>query len=194
MTEISQTTYEAVKDEYLTQIKLPKTKPATQYILCPIGLVGAGKTTVVKPLAEKLNLVRISGDEIRKLLKEKGYGYEKVYDIAFELIQKFLQEGWGVAIDSDCASKIKLIKEKTKGIKLIWIHINPPESFILNKLSNLKPNWLGTAEEMVANYYDRKSVHENIQLDYTYIFDTSLPDISEQITNSVGVIQSKVEI
>ncbi|MDE1944098.1 MAG: hypothetical protein KGH97_01205 [Patescibacteria group bacterium] len=46
-----------------------------QVFLAPVGRVGAGKTTVVKPLAERLGLVRISSDEIRKLLKERGLGY-----------------------------------------------------------------------------------------------------------------------
>jgi predicted kinase len=196
MNEISETVYIQIKKTYLQQIVVPENKPSTQYLLCPIGLVGAGKTTVVKPLSQKLNLVRISGDEIRKLFKEKGYGYDKVYDLTFELKNHFLTKGFSVCIDSDCAGKIEQLKKaaKKQELPIVWIHINPPESFIINKLSNLKPNWLGTAEEMIANYYERKPVHKDIDLDFTVVFDTSRPDIQEQIESSVSIIKQKVGI
>lgn len=194
MTEISETVYLQIKETYLQQIVIPENKLAGQYLLCPIGLVGAGKTTVVKPLSEKLNLVRISGDEIRKLFKEQGCGYDKVYDLAFELINHFLTKGFSVCIDSDCVGKIEQLNKaaEKKNLPIVWIHINPPESFIINKLSNLKPNWLGTADEMVANYYERKPIHKDLKLDFTVVFDTSRSDIQEQIESSVSIIKQSV--
>jgi len=196
MNEITDIAYQTIKATYVQQIIVPTHKPSKQYLLCPIGLVGAGKTTVVKPLAEKLSLVRISGDEIRKLFKESGYGYEKVYDLAFELIRHFISEEYSVCIDSDCAGKIEQVKKEaaTKNLTLVWIHVNPPESFIINKLSNLTPNWLGTAKEMVDNYYELKSLHKDIDLEYAVVFDTSLPDIQEQIVSAVSTIEKKVGI
>jgi len=151
---------------------------------------------VVKPLSKKLSLVRISGDEIRKLFKESGYGYDKVYNLAFELIRHFISKGYSVCIDSDCVGKIEQIKKEAaeNDLVLVWVHINPPESFIINKLSNLTPNWLGTAEEMIANYYERKPMHEDINLDFTVIYDTSTSDIQEQINSSVSIIETKVGI
>ncbi len=196
MSEITDAVCRDIKNKYLQQIVLPTEKPSKQYLLCPIGLVGAGKTTVVKPLSEMLSLVRISGDEIRKLFKEQGYGYDRVHDLAFELIDHFLTRGHSVCIDSDCAGNIERIK-KVAGkldIQIVWIHINPPEEFILNKLSNLKPNWLGTAEEMIANYHERKSVRKDIDLDFTVVFDTSRSDIQEQIESSVSIIKHRVGI
>lgn len=196
MDDMSETVYQQIKELYLQQITVPDTKPAIQYVLCPIGLVGAGKTTVVKPLSEKLDLVRISGDEIRKLFKERGCSYTKVHDLATLLTNHFLTNGYSICIDSDCAGKIEEIKKVAKKhhVPIIWIHINPPESFIIDKLSNLKSNWLGTAEEMVANYYQRKPVHKNINLDFAVVFDTSRPDIAEQIESSVLVIKHAVGI
>lgn len=196
MSEITKEVYQKIKNEYLQQVEVPQTKPPKQYLLCPIGLVGAGKTTVVKPLSKKLSLVRISGDEIRKLFKESGYGYEKVYDLVFELIKEFISQGYGICIDSDCASKIEQIQKVAigNGLQIVWIHINPPEEFIVNKLSNLTPNWLGTADEMVENYYERKPLHKDIDLDFTVVFDTSASDIQEQIDSSVSIIEAKVGI
>ncbi|HMO78218.1 MAG TPA: AAA family ATPase [Candidatus Paceibacterota bacterium] len=196
MNEITETIYQDVKNEYLQQVVVPEQKPTKQFLLCPIGLVGAGKTTVVRPLAEKLSLVRISGNEIRKLFKESGFGYEKVYDLTFELIQEFISRGYSICIDSDCAGKIKQIEEiaNKNNLQIVWIHINPPEEFIIQKLSNLTPNWLGTAQEMVENYRERKSLHKDFDLDFTVIFDTSQPDIQNQIENSVSMVEQKVGI
>ena len=50
-------------------------KANQELILCPVGLVGAGKTTVLKPISKILNLVRVSSDEIRGILKQEGYNF-----------------------------------------------------------------------------------------------------------------------
>jgi len=45
-----------IKKEYEDTLVFPVIKPDPQFVLCPIGLVGAGKTTVMMPLAERLSL------------------------------------------------------------------------------------------------------------------------------------------
>ena len=196
MNNIPDSVYDDVKDTFLKSLFIPDEKPQHQYILCPVGLVGAGKTTVVKPLSETLDLVRISGDEIRKCFKDKGYGYDRFKELAFEITQSFLGQGYSIAIDSDCVTedtiqKINDSKEKY-GIKDVWIHINPPEEFIINKLSNLKPNWLGTAEQMVKNYYQRKPLHEDLShFSFIYTFDTSRDDLDKQLKEAGGIIRKE---
>jgi len=197
MEKIPNEVYERVRSAYLKQIRVPGTKPQRQYILCPVGLVGAGKTTVIKPLAEKLNLVRISGDEIRKVFKEEGFGYDRVRELMFVLVESFLEKGFSVAIDSDCASEesrehIKEAEERS-GAKALWIHINPPEAFILRKLKHLTPNWLGTAEAMIENYYRRKPLHELLDLPFLYTFDTSRGDLDRQIEEAVSTITESLK-
>lgn len=51
--------------EYEESLVIPTTKSCPQWMLMPVGLVGAGKTTVVKPLARRLGLIRMSTDEVR---------------------------------------------------------------------------------------------------------------------------------
>ena len=178
---------------YEKQLIVPGHKPTHQFILCPVGLVGSGKTTVVKPLSEKLSLIRISGDEIRKLLKENGCGYDEVQEIATIVTRKYLDQGYSVCSDNDCVTEKtrKIMNElQTKyGLQLVWIHINPPEEFILNKLRNLKPNWLGTAEQMVENYYQRKPLHQNLHFPFTYTFDPSRENLSQQIDEAAEIIR-----
>ena len=178
--------------EYEKQIIVPKDKPLHQFILCPVGLVGSGKTTVVKPLSEKLNLVRISGDEVRKILKEKGYGYENLNQILRPLLEKYLAEGHSLCIDRDCVSpsakKFLLQVEASGKAKLVWVHINPPGEFILNKLTSHEGGWLGN-EALVENYHERKALHQNLDLPFTYTFDTSKQDLETQIDEAAQIIK-----
>lgn len=186
----------AVLNDYESTLSVPKLRPEKLFVLCPVGLVGAGKTTVVKPLSERLGLVRISGDEIRKMLKERGLGYENVSRIVFSLAEKYIKNGYSIAIDSDCASEHtqKMISKAASEYKAmpVWIHINPPESFIVDKLKNFKHTWLfKNADEAIKNYLDRKPLHENLAMPFAYAFDTSKLDLEKQMKEAVEIIKQK---
>ena len=163
-------------------------------MLCPVGLIGSGKTTVLKPLAKKLGLVRISTDEIRKMLKERGFSYDGDENIAFAVGKHFIGKGYGIAIDADCVrlSKKKKIERFAKKLSMpiIWIHINPPEKFILNKLKNYPHTWLfKDARQAIANYKARKPLHKNLNFDFAYMFDTSRPNLKQQIKEAADIIK-----
>ena len=71
--------------------------------------------------------------------------------------------------------------------------INPPEEFILNKLRNHKPTWLfKNADEAIKNYEARKPLHQNLDFDFAYTFDTSKPDLDEQIEEATKIINSRI--
>jgi shikimate kinase len=132
---------------YESTLEIPENKPKNQFILCPIGIVGAGKTTVIKPLSKKLSLLRISSDEIREILKKNGFDYSRTKEIAYAIIKKYIKQGFSIAIDGDCVSednqnRIKELEKEYSSIKVFWIHINPPEEFIINKLKKIKHSWL----------------------------------------------------
>lgn len=182
--------------KYEPQISIPAHKPIEQFILCPVGLLGSGKTTVVTPLAQVLSLVRISGDEIRKLQKDNGYGYERTKQISEILAKKYLEEGYSICVDSDCASpKTREILNRAVqqfNVRLVWIHINPPEEFIINKLRNFKHTWLfRDGEEAVENYLARKELHKNLDMPFVYTFDTSRDDLDEQIIECARIIEEQ---
>jgi predicted kinase len=182
-----------VTDEYWRSLDIPVEQPKKKLILCPIGLVGSGKSTVIKPLSIQLHLVRVSGDEVRKLLKERGFNWTRTIEIVFSIIERLLERGYSVAIDSDCAGKnvtSTLEDEAGKyGYKVLYIHINPPEAFIINKLKNFKHSWLfKDSDDALRSYVRRKPLHDNLQLPYVYTFDPSRSDIGEQITAAVKSI------
>lgn len=185
-------------DEYERSLEIPSNLPKKQCILCPVGIVGAGKTTVLRPLAKKLGLVRISGDEIRKVLMEHKLGYDALVPIGMELGKKYLSLGYSLALDADAASaRSKAVienAEKEFGAQPIWIHINPPEEFILNKLRTYKHTWLfKDGEQAVQNYMLRKPLHADTSLyPFIYIFDTSKDNLPHQIDEAYALIAKLV--
>lgn len=186
--------FENISQFYEKQLELPSLKPTHRILLCPVGLIGAGKTTVVKPLSKALSLLRISTDEIRKILKEKGFNYVRTREIAKNLIGKYLKQGYSVAIDADCVGSLREaidVISPDQRIKVIWIHINPPESFIINKLRNYKHTWLfKDADNAIRNYQQRKPLHEHLDMPFIYTFDTSRDDLEAQIKEAVKLIQA----
>lgn len=195
--DISAEALEEVKSEYKKSLVIPDTKLKPQFLLCPVGIVGAGKSTVVLPLADTLSMVRISGDEIRKVLQEKGFNWKKIRTIASELIEEYVVLGYRVAIDSDCAGpetrkKIQEIVD-TYAIPAVWIHIHPPEEFIINKLRKYNHTWLyEDADQAIENYYARKSLHEHLDIPFSYTFDTSKNNLTTQISECVEIIEKTI--
>ena len=90
--------------EYEKTLVFPPQPKRRLFVLCPVGLVGSGKSTLVKILAEKLSLVCVSGDDFRKILHDHGLGYASVQELLPEITRKYILQGYSVAIDSDCAS------------------------------------------------------------------------------------------
>lgn len=184
---------EKISNQYEKTIKIPKTKPSKRLMICPVGLVGAGKTTVLKPICNKLGLVRISTDEIRHLLKNGGYNYLRATEIAKIFTAKYLNFGYGIAIDGDCIQPkyqkhFKKLAREHK-IWLIWIHIKPSEKFIINKLKKYKHTWLfKDSAEAIYNYRRRKLLHKAYlpSINFYFKIDTSRDDLKNQIKEFIN--------
>jgi predicted kinase len=191
-----------IEAEFRANIKIPETKPSRQFFLCPVGLVGSGKTTVLKPIVEKFNLVRISSDEVRKSLLENGYDYGPVKEIVFKVINELARLGYSLALDMDCGNP--LTKEHTEKLlselnaKIFYVHINPPQEYVFEKFRNfpLELSWLapGRPDDMINNYLVQKEKRkeENTHFDFIYTFDTSRADIADQIGECCKKIQEEI--
>ena len=190
--------FEEIRSLYLSRLEIPEKKPPVQFLLCPVGLIGAGKTTVLVPLAKKLGTVRVSTDEIRKMLKEQGFNYDRSRDIAHSIATELLTGGHSIALDMNCGSRDgfpeiqKLIRRFA--VKAFWLHINPPESFIVDKLRNFEHTWLfRNGDEAVAAYFRSKEKHGDMAKKigtFTYAFDPSRDDLHEQIEECARLIEA----
>jgi predicted kinase len=102
-------------------------------------------------------------------------------------------------MDADCVrqEKTKKIEELAAKLKIpiIWIHINPPEEFILNKLKNFQHTWLfKDAEDAIRNYEVRKQLHKNLHSDFAYTFDPSRSDLTDQIEEAISIIKRGMSV
>lgn len=185
---------EEVMKECEETLIIPLTKNKPQWMLMPVGLVGAGKTTVIKPLAERLGLIRLSTDEVRQKLKLKGYSYEGCREIIRELSNKYLNLGYSLAFDANTGSKIgmeynKKTLEAFPNVHQVFIYVNPPEEFIINKLKNYKHTWLfKDSEHAVKSFYENKKDFSRPNLPFVYEFDPSRSDLAKQIDEAVIAI------
>lgn len=190
---------EEVSKEYEGTLTIPAKKPVPQWMLMPVGLIGAGKTTVVKPLAKRLGLIRISTDDIREKLKLRGYNYEGSRDIVQGLIKKYINLGYSVALDANTGSKIgleynKKTAELFPNVRQIFIHINPPEEFILNKLKNYTHTWLfRDAEHAIKSFSLNQKEFTPPNIHFAHTFDPSRNDLPEQIRQGALAIERELK-
>lgn len=180
---------------YEQQLVIPPTIPLQPFLLCPVGIVGAGKTTVLKPLAAAFSLLRISTDELRELFIEKQITntQEDIVHAIGSLIQKYLTKGYGIAIDANCSTNQESLENlgKKLNVPLVWIHITASEVFILNKLRNYNHGKLfKDADEAIASYHDNKKNHQHLTMPFVYTFDTSRENLNNQIHEAIVIIRN----
>lgn len=185
-----------VESDFRKSIRIPYEKARHQFLLCPVGLVGSGKTTVIQPISEAFSLVRISSDELRKMLKEAGHTYASVKEIGLRAIKEIASQGHGIAFDMDCGNpQVKGFAEKLANelnIKIFFLHITAPEEFIFDKFRKHPPTWLAdNPQTMIDNHIAQKNTRlkENTPFDFFFSFDTSRPDLSDQISECCDKIR-----
>lgn len=190
--DLDDSNYQRIKEFYKNKLKYPSKNPEKQYLLCLIGLVGSGKSTVIKPLCKKLHLLRVAADEIRQLLYEECFNMKRITELTTAVIDECLGAGYSVAIDSDSINAVDICEGHSKkhGIKIFWVHINPPEKFIINKLKKYKHTWLfKDADDAIESYNYRKKLHENLsRFKFIYTFDPSKDDLPKQIVDAAQKI------
>lgn len=189
-----------IAEEYKKTVAIPRFKNTPQIIVCPVGLVGAGKSTTLRPLCKKLGLVRLSSDEVRRLLKKRGYNYLRTIDVVKKVMQDYLKQEYSLAMDGDAISpdiRAYVNRFANKTTHIIYIHIKPPEKFILNKLKNFKHTWLfKDADDALRNYRRRKPLHKQYlpTIDFYHKFDPSRDDLDRQIASFIAKVRAEYAI
>ncbi len=188
-----------VEGAYEETLGIPKLKPTPQWMLMPVGLLGAGKTTIVKPLAKHFSLLRISTDEIREQLKRRGYTFAGASDIAHALTKKYLELGYSLAIDANTGSTTgRAYNKKTleffPQIRQLYIHINPPDEYIISKLKAYPHTWLFKDDtHAIESFLTNKKNFVLPDLPFVYSFDTSKEDLNKQLNEAMQKIQTALD-
>lgn len=118
--------------------------------------------------------------------------------MAVNLFDKYLKEGYSIAVDADCADSDvqKIINNFTQKYNLIttWIHIKTPEQEILKRLQpdNTERQFIG--EEALKSYHRRKGLHDDLSnMNFTYVFNESTSDLNVQIPEAVEEIKNNLQ-
>src|SRR3989338_565783 len=193
---------EEIRNEFMRGLEFPSEKHVPQFFLCPVGRIGAGKSTVVRALMKHFPLLRIANDDVRKILYGYGYNYKRTRDITWPVLERFAREGYSIAVDSNCASDAaREIQPQFDGLvrelraKVIYIYINPPDEYIINKLRNYPHVWLfKDGEHAVARYIACKPEKPIDDISFIYTFDPSRNDLEKQIKEAAGIIEKKLTI
>lgn len=91
--------FKADKSHLMTQIQ---TLPMP-YVVMGVGIPGSGKTTVLKDLAERLEVAYISPDEIREEVTGSQHDQSanvQVWAIVYRRVKAILQKGGSVVVDA----------------------------------------------------------------------------------------------
>ncbi len=86
---------------FLTGLKFSKRKTKKPVMVAIVGLVGSGKSSVVKELAGKIGATIIEGDAIRICLRKSAERYENASKIGENATMKVIEKGGNVIFDSD---------------------------------------------------------------------------------------------
>jgi hypothetical protein len=188
--DLSDLEFQKILQTYEQSLILPSDKPTQQYIILPVGLVGSGKTTVLKGLEKKLPFIRLRTDDVRKLLMAGGFNLIRTAELVIILVKKYLDLGYSLAIDGDCAGATAqvFVDKVPPAIRKIWIHIVASEKTILDRLENPRPDRWYSGPKAVENYLARKMLHQNLTMPFSYTFDTDQNNFDDQIQELVKII------
>jgi predicted kinase len=187
-----------IKMEFQNSLKLCDIDTQTkQFLLCSVGLIGAGKTTTMKHISEYVPFVRVRTDDIRTLLKSKGYNCIETRNIAIAIIKDLLTLGYNAGLDADCVGRknreaIEQLPIHFPDVLFIWIHIFADDTIIKARLSADNPLRDYKGPDVIRLYEARKVLHENITIDFDATIDTSAENTDEQFETLVKTIKNKI--
>ncbi len=191
----------SILQEYEKRIPLPERSSRKPWILAVVGLVGSGKTTVVKFIADQMNMPRISTDMLRHVLAENGFNMVRTVDLAKVLAQKYLEAGYSISLDGDAITPEhrELFAQAAKhfGIPLVLIHVNTPDETVLEQLrGNNEQQHSGLARDVegsIEAHARRKPLHEKYLQEITFdaVFDISQPDFHQRLETFVATMHDR---
>ncbi len=181
-----------VTEGYEKTLSFPKEKPVPAVVVALVGLIGTGKTIVSKALEKNLPLLRIEGDELRRILRMRNEGYAHIDGLRKTISLKYFNQGYSIIFDSDGASG-GLVEDYQKyidrGLKIIWLRIIAPQSVILERLEKRPPDPIfANSPRAIHDYFRRKHLHEHLAMPLTFTLDTSLP-LEPQIGEALPLVR-----
>ncbi len=163
--------------ESLGQLPDPVAKPI---FVAVSGLPGAGKSYFCSKLAERLPVVVLESDTLRKLLfSPPSYSSEeshRLFRAVHLLIERLLKKGVSLILDATNLSErhreyLYNIADRL-GVKLILVRVEAPPQVVRQRLENRRGNSESNSDADWATYQRMRSSVEKIRRRH-YVVDTS---------------------
>ncbi len=189
--------------DFLSRLSLPETKADKLFIVATIGLVGSGRTTVARILAEKLNgAVLVQANSARFLLKEAGLPWgENVRQVLKGVATDLLKRDYGIVFDGNASDaedrdNIEEIAEKT-GARVFYVRINIEPELAKQReeqkyndtswVSSFENFRVNTTGKMLKNIDDRVELHQKLK-------SSDIPDLLGEINNEGSLEELKKQV
>jgi shikimate kinase len=165
-------------------------------VLALVGLPGSGKSTVGRQLARRLNLSFIDSDHaieerlgcsIREFFEVEGE--ERFRDIETQVIQKLLQEKYGV-ISTGGGSVLRPLnrQELHSKAKVFYLRASPEEVFRRLKHDQNRP--LLQVADPLTRLKDIYSIRDPLYRETAHhVVDTGRPKISNMVHNIIAQLE-----
>ncbi len=115
----------AAKKSFTAKLDISDRKTKEPIIVAFIGLIGSGKSSVAKELADRIGAIVIEGDAIRIELRKQKERYERTRAIAEDVAFDVIKSGGNVILDSDFVDEKKRasLREKARkaGVRVVFI-------------------------------------------------------------------------
>lgn len=183
-----------IQELFESTLEFPEVKPIPKFYLCPVGLVGSGKSTVMKLLCPRLSVLRIANDDVRKIIGNYDY-FNLAPKITATVGPKYSKLGYSIGIDANASALwgSEAFNQRMDDLnsRQIWIHINPPEDYI--KLQNYNHSWLYRNESEARMHFEQSKQKVNTEgIPFVYVFDPSRSDFNNQIDEAVEKIKEEL--
>jgi len=196
------TNKERIKSKFLASIQTDQyTKYKPTVLIGLIGIIGSGKSTVSKYLAENLNIPITSNDQIRRFFNENNVpGEAPMQDflevLAEERTKILLSRSVSHIIDADLLLHWESAKANANefGAEFVLVQLICPEDIVLERISKRENTENNLSLANSDKYFERKKIYTDTVIPTKEIFtniDTS-KDIAEQCKSLINRIKGNV--
>lgn len=190
--------------EFILKLHPPAIKPIRPFVLATIGLIGSGRTTIARRIAELIpGTILVSANSARYLLRELA-GMEwgqNVRDLVKFAAEDLLAKGYGIIFDGNAADEkdrqniSEIAQESDAKIMYLRINIDPTIARKHEEKKYRDKNWLSTFENYRVNTLEKMlaNLDERTAL-YAELNSSEIPDLVAEIDNNGSLKELEVKV
>lgn len=132
------------RESFMKKLTVIKRKTKSPVVVAMVGLVGSGKSSVAKEIAQNIGATILEGDEVRIELRKQGGDYAKTRKIVEDTMIEIIKQGGSVILDSDHIDQKKRASVRKKlqktGAHLIFIRTYADFDIVFGRVITAKPD------------------------------------------------------